>query len=559
MATIDKTRLSEGMRADLLEYEKTKEDAIYWLGTGAAKTTDQIITRFQSSRIVDVALSGLKTVADWSNSNVALRRVRNSTPAMSVNNKYSSFALVENSSNMGSLRYPLCNSFAAKNILFTKKEFPMYKELVQRIQSAYNVKIVEQTSKDKLFSYKRKGQFRAKLKNAGLGVVNLCRTIFKKDKFAVEPSYRGKMVINNNYTYGNGAAYQVSQHEKFTRILDGILGVTVQNQAKRNKVKLSQNEMFASRLFAEILLSRAINYGDIDSNQKVETSLTLQLSNVLAALDLSPEKLQTVSKLGIDSALNAINRLGLSIEDVKNSVKNAGYLYAKEPQTMQEALLPKGGAAKEVTPLEEDNNNNNNNEPPITQEPPKVSNLKPLQGVLNQKTMLSKLSAKRYIDRVIESSFKKIIDSSVGEIANVQVKGGKKEKRLERQYNFVEHMLAYYNKNKDLDQETLVQNIQKELGGDVVDDNKYAHSLGQSFVELRNYILEEIFKGEKSIEKVEGKGIATVVNEFMQEKYGKQLASYTTNSLKKSFVPVFKEIDTNTFTPKKLVVEEQQR
>ena len=83
--------------------------------------------------------------------------------------------------------------------------------------------------------------------------------------------------------------------------------------------------------------------------------------------------------------------------------------------------------------------------------------------------------------------------------------------------------------------------------------------MGQSFVELRNYILEEIFKGEKSIEKVEGKGIATVVNEFMQEKYGKQLASYTTNSLKKSFVPVFKEIDTNTFTPKKLVVEEQQR
>ena len=387
MATIDKTRLSDGMRIDLEDYENTKEDAIFWLGTGAVKTTDQIITRFQSSRIVDVALSGLKTVSDWSTSNVALKRVRSSSTAMSSSNKYSSYALVENFSNMGSLRYPLCNSFAAKNILFSKKEFPLYKELVQRVQSAYNIKIVEQTTKDKLFEYKRKGQLGAKLKNDGLGVVNLCRKIFKKEKFTAEPSYKGKIIVNNNYTYGNGAAYRVSQHEKFTRIMDSILGITVQNQAKKNKVKLSKNEMFASRLYAEILLARAINYGDVESNLKIETRLTLQFSNVLAAVDLSPEKLQTVAKLGMESALSTINRLGFSITDVKNSVKNAGYIYSKEPQTMQEALLPKGGIAKVNKPLEEENDNT---DPPKDQEPPKYATRRFLQdGVLDKKPKLS--------------------------------------------------------------------------------------------------------------------------------------------------------------------------
>lgn len=555
MATIDKTRLSEGMRADLADYEKTKEDAIYWLGTGATKTTDQIITRFQSSRIVDVALSGLKTVSDWSLSNNSLRTIKTSTPAMSINNKYSSYALMENSSTMGNLRYPLCNSFAAKNILFSKKEFPTYNELVQKVQNAYKIKVVEQTSKDKLFTYEQEGKLGAKLKNLGIGIVNLCKTIFKKDKFKTEPSYKGKMILNNNYTYGNGSFYKISQHEKFTRIIDGILAITVKNQAKNNKVKLSDNEMFASRLFAEVLLSRAINYGDVESNIKVETSLTLQLSNVLAALDLSPERLQVVSKLGMASALNAIEKLGLSIEDVKNSVKNAGYKYAKEPQTMEEALLPKGGYASEITPEPKQEEKNDTEPQP---EQPKITTVKKLEGVKNDKVMLSKLSAKRYIDKVIEASFKKLIDSSVNQISSVQVKGGKKEKRLERQYNFVEHMLAYYNKNKDIKPEELLAIIDQELNSTTVDDNKYAHSLGQSFVELRNYILEEIFKDAKHIEKVEGKGIATVVNEFVEEKFGKQLASYTTNTLKKAFVPLFKEIDEKNFKPKKFIQEIQQ-
>ena len=40
MAQIDISRLSDGIRKDYTEFQKTGEDAIYWLGTGKLKTTD---------------------------------------------------------------------------------------------------------------------------------------------------------------------------------------------------------------------------------------------------------------------------------------------------------------------------------------------------------------------------------------------------------------------------------------------------------------------------------------------------------------------------------------
>ena len=44
------------------------------------------------------------------------------------------------------------------------------------------VKIIEKNDNESLFSYKKKGKFTGFIKNIGLGVMNLCRKVFRKDK-----------------------------------------------------------------------------------------------------------------------------------------------------------------------------------------------------------------------------------------------------------------------------------------------------------------------------------------------------------------------------------------
>ena len=120
-------------------------------------------------------------------------------------------------------------------------------------------------------------------------------------------------------------------------------------------------------------------------------------------------------------------------------------------------------------------------------------------------------------------------------------------------------MLAYYNKNKDVDAETLNKQIESELESEMVNDNNYAHSFSQSFIALRNHIIQEIFGDNDAIEKVDGKRIATIINDYVQEHYGKTLRGYVSATLNKSFVPMFKEIDNKKFTPRNITDVEKDK
>ena len=83
-----------------------------------------------------------------------------------------------------------------------------------------------------------------------------------------------------------------------------------------------------------------------------------------------------------------------------------------------------------------------------------------------------------------------------------------------------------------------------------VADNNYAHSFGKSFVDLRQDILNELFGNEEAIEKKDGKTVITLINEYVEQKYGKKLSSFVLNALNKNLNAIYKEIDKNNFTPK---------
>ncbi len=585
MAIINSNILSQKMLKDLKNYQATGEDAIYLLGYYRNLSTDEIITRLQTSRIEDIINSGLKTEEEWNNFSAPIKKIRTESGSV-YGDKYSCYALKENDFSYGHLRYPMSSFFASKNILFVKKTFPKYESLISKIQNVYKVKVIERNYQNQLFKYKKENKIKAMIKNVAYGFLNLCRTILKKNKLNYRPSYRGKIFVKDNVVFNNGFVYQISEQEKFTKILDGILAITTKNAAKKLRSNLSSKELFFSRLYAEVLLSRAIDYGDSETNRKIEDCLTLQMSNVLAGLNMSNSEINEAARIGFNVALVTIKRLGLSLEDVKKSVLNAGYKYDTMPTSIEEALLPKYVSnpllienkdneivkeqSAEVQKNEykpnfvilnekeayRDNEKQNKDvvDANITDKDAdenKYADKIKLVGVKDTKTYLTKNSAKKYIDRVIESNFKKKIDQSVGQILLGEV-GDKKLEKLNRQYNFVEHMLSFYNKNKDMDTTKIEEIMNNELyvRKDVADNN-YAHSFGKSFVDLRQDILNGLFENQETIEKKDEKTIITLINEYVEQKYGKILSSLVLNALNnKNLNKIYKEIDNKEFTPK---------
>ncbi len=568
----DETRISEAMKKDLEEFRRTGVDAIYMLGNGMITSTDQVITRLQTADIANIALSGLDTMEGWAAPGNSLRDVRSSLPPMSSTGKYSSYALKE--TDYENIRYPLVASFKSKTILFENKTFPTYQDLINRIQKSYKVKIEEKRSGGPLFTYKRNGKVTAMLKNIGLGIVNLCRKIFRKDAFKSQPNYKGKISINGFLTAG-GRPYKISEQEKFTKIMDALGGVTVKKTAKDLKVKLSKEELFVSRVFADILVSRAINYGDVATNKKVEASLNLQLSNALAGLNLSSEQLAIVSRVGLDSAVEMVEKLGLSLDEVKSSVTAAGYVYADEPASIREALLPRRSLESVAVPyeievLEPDGYVPNfvfaerREEMPEQRRVPLLTEKKDLEGVKEDPSnFLTANKAKKYVDEVILNNFKKNIKSAIRNLKNIEataknINGAAWQRKisvLRRQCDFIEHMYTFYGQNKDLSDEDLLKLVETELSVGEVNDNVYAHSFAKSFVDLRRSIIDGIF-GENDRVEIAGGDAATVINKYMKENFyadtprtSSLLSSYIAETLETKIKPMFEKIDSNEFEP----------
>lgn len=340
MSDLDKTQLSEALLKDMKDFARTGEDPIFWLVNGKDASIDEIITRMQSANIESVVGLGYKTMDQWSRSNPP-RAVRKSIAPITNTDRYSSFALIEDANHYGKLRYPLVASYAAKNLFFGTKTFPDYSRFINRIRSAYKVKVIEKNDSGELFSYKRKGKVSAMLKNIGYGALNLCRKLFKKQIFKPNASYKGKIVINGSIAVGENNRYKFSQQEKLTRIIYALTKVTSKDIAKQNKINLDNRVMAYANLLANVLVCRAINYGSNNANRIVEASLSLQMCNTLAGLEVDSQTLKQANDIAKQTALFTINKLGISKNEIMTAMRATGYEYHTEPKTIIDALVPR--------------------------------------------------------------------------------------------------------------------------------------------------------------------------------------------------------------------------
>lgn len=524
MSGYDKSRLSEEILNDLADFESTGIDAIYVMAFSSQCSYVDIINRIQSSNLERIVFSGLRTDEEWNYSNSILKTVNLNIAPISNTKRYSSYALKESISSIGNLRYPLTTTFAGKNVLFAEKVFNKYNSLINSIKTHFDIDIEEINNRGELFLYKRqKPLFFFKI---------------SKENLYDKKNYKGKMIVNNNFTY-NGVTYKLSQAEKMTRIFDAILQVSVDNytNCELNKEKFSEGEKFISRLYAEILMSRSLNLGNKETNIKTEESLTLQLSNALAYLELDGDKINQCAHIGLEIAKSTIEILGFTIKDIKMSMENEGYKYDSNPNSIQEALFP----------IHIIKNQNTETEKPVKNVAEDKFTSKSIISIdVKQCLKLTKKGAGNYIDRVIVGEFTKKAENSRQDILSDKYQE-KKTAYLKRVYNFIDHMQSYYIRHKDFSDKN--EYIEAELKEENA-DNYVAHSYSDLFIQLKKYILVGIFKGEEYIEKKNDKAIPTIVNDFMEEKFNKKLAPFTKYVLNKNLKEIFEQIDKNEYSAK---------
>ncbi len=595
MLNVDKSRLTKEMLKDVEEYEKTGEDAIFLLAKKDSNYKD-IITRMQSSNIAFVANSGVKTLDDWNNNEAINCNINEKLVALNEdggNQKYSCYALkAPNSFNQG-LRLPFIDTYASKkkSLFAGNTTFSTYNSLLENISNTYKIKIKELDYAKKHIVYKNGSKIIAMLKDKAHRVLNMCRKFLHKEQTEAPIRYKGKLKITKFLNSVSKSKYGVSQQERATEILDKIIFATVRYFAKNDKIELTSKEMLVATLYADILMSRAINYGDTKNNNDIENALKLQLSNVLSALEPSSGKLKQLANLGMKSAIYNLKKMGISIQDVVSNAKKCGFAYASEPTTYEDALLGSKLKLQEKEAGSVDENENTTSKQDqdndkeslktdniaqtttaqkengqydyfikLNQTPPYIANYdyptnftfvvdeeKPVEPTTKEVELTQK-NARKYIDTIIIKAFKNYMAKSVVIMSGYANKTGKVYARMQRRHLFVEDILAYYENNKQFDVNQLLADLNKLIAQKEDSDELQANKFANSLLTLRESIILDIFKDEQSIKVTNGETISTLVNKFLHDNYNAtSLTPFINNMLKVSMKDIDKLSKPNTF------------
>ena len=547
MLNVDKSRLTKEMLKDIEEYERTGEDAIFLLAKQENDYRD-IITRMQSSNILFVANSGVKTLDDWNNNGIMNRGVNEKLVALNNDNgklKYSCYALKAPTSYKQGLRLPFVDSYASKkrSLFAGNNEFSTYSSLLEKISSVYKIKIKEIDFAKKHIVYKKGSKFVSILKDKTHRVLNLCRKFLRKEQKVAPIRFKGKLSITKHLSSVSKSRYEISQQEKFTEILDKIILATAKHFAKNDKLDLTEKEMLVATLYADILMSRAINYGDVKNNTDIENALKLQLSNVLATLEPSKSKLKQLTNLGMKSAIYNLQKMGISVKEVVDNAKACGFTYSSEPTTYEDALLGSKLKLQEMQAnniVEQKDNNKDNNKDKEQEKNNYIATEG--EGELTQK------SARKYVDTIVMKAFKNYMAKSVVVMSGYSNKTGKVYAKMQRRHLFIEDMLAYYEANKSLDMSQLVIELTKMIEQNDNSDALQACKFGNSLLSFREAMISSIFKDAETMKKENGETIATLVNKYLKENYNAtSLTPFVNNMLKVSMKDIDKLSKPNTF------------
>lgn len=627
--------LSKEMLKDVKDYEKTGEDAIYWLANKKGKTYKEIITRFQSSEIDMVSNSGLKTEDEWKNLYHDFGEVNSGLVAVDDDEEkgklYSCYAIKGTTNRTSKVMFPLMESYASRYDLFSNKnDCPNYNYMLNKISDAYNIKI-KNSPKTNDVEYKESFKTLEKVKSAGYKVLNLCRKFLKKEKISEPISFRGKTEISTQ---------KLADSEKLTGILNHLVEKTAKYLNKTQKLNLSERELYAASLYSDILMSRVLNYGDSELNEKIELSLRLQFSNLLARDCYGIETLNKIADLGMDCAMYNLKKLGINTKEAVANAKNAGYEFANEPTTLREAMLghkvnvykdeltddeslgisdtkkkrkntqkpkiakkkpieskkgkntpkkakeeqkeeDKEGPKKEEKPkakkqsanpkqkgskpktkkespkrprkrnsTKNANPNDIKEEKPEEEKEPEIELIPEIEKQpRNQNPQKFETSIRKKVDKVVNKAFKNYMQKTVLSMGRIEKQDGKVYNKIKRRHSFVEDMLDFYENNKKIDTNGVVDNF-RTLNADLSKEDKIiAKKYANALINLREAIVESIYEDRKLKDEYINATSADVVNKYIAERFEKgTLPSYLNNILIKSL----KSIDNLSESTKEL-------
>lgn len=479
--------------------------------------SNKIVTRLQTQFVTeDRNEESLRTKDEWDQNEFYQPNEVNVDIAQVTPGKYSSFALLKPNYNF-KIDFPLDDDYATDNALFNNGTFSDSSLLVylQLFKDKMGINI-SQNSVFKTTLYKHNFARKAIVKVQNV-VLKMCKKPLK-----VTGLFAGKISLKTQYS-----TYQISNVEKLAKIFDAVLSVSAKNEAKAYKKQMgkkSKEIIFASQVFADILMSRVNDLQDINNNKKLERCYWLQFANTLNTFGFNAEQLKLVTEIGAKSATKVCNELGISKNKIVAKMMALGYTYNVVPANEIEAFLC--AKQKDYTIFEE-------KDPVQDQEQAEPETVKidtTAETVLgdNNEENDDNVSFKEEGTRVRKSTAEKVIDKSVvkyladqstklaEKINQGKFKGKKLQNAIEEQ-RLTNLILSYY-----------VQTVNAKPMSVKNDDTYNENEISQAKLIVkgvcfkRDELVSEVTSREKKVDQK----ASTFVNIVSKEKYKKTARDY---------------------------------
>ena len=288
---------------------------------------------------------GLEPVVDTTDNNGEGERLFSSYALKQIPNKYS-------------LSYPLDNDYTEPVPPFKGAEMPAtaYQSILKKLEENLGVKVFDG-------KYSTLNIYRRCLVNLAITKVKNAFYRLTRNLDKVKTSFKGSLLLAQKSADG----YEYSNIERVVKIHDELFRVAiakdVRDLRKENKGKITKDVKFASRLFADILMARATDFGNKETNKKVESCLFLQFSNVLNRANFNSQQLKLITELGASVVCDTCKQNKMTKESVMHAMMQNGFEYTSVPKTMKEAFLLAKDKAYEKFATNTDEQENKTEEP----------------------------------------------------------------------------------------------------------------------------------------------------------------------------------------------------
>lgn len=357
-----KSILSENTYNILLNYVDNGEDGVSSLCSIAYDSEGKQTLAFNKSKKPSEVASMLQALADpeyanireyWGKKVSRMPYQANQNLPFYIGENYNSFALKARPVQIGFLRFPLVKNYMEADSIPKYDDFPNYDATKKLIAEKMKLNILEIENNAPNVQYKlirKGGKLLGKILNPIVFFVNtgwpfaapMDKAI--KARLKVNGAARLNLFVCQKF---NGT--KLSNPDKLVAILDDLSkDINILYAKKFSKQEgFSKNSelnkmVYASQILTDIFISLAFNMSP-ENNKKIDNSLRLQFSNVLASMEDNPKALEFVSRLAFASTSTILKNLGLGLENITNTRARIGVTYVQTPKNLADVMF---GATK---------------------------------------------------------------------------------------------------------------------------------------------------------------------------------------------------------------------